>query len=856
MPPFQEESMCRSPNLRSNSTMAPQSATMAMNDNNNDPGQNSQNDGNGRTNTTANHHAGGRQSGGVSNDSPISPNMRLSQRHMSPRIRHRGQLKTKNGRHITNINRINVINNYGNEGQHGGNYFSTSPNKRKQQHQNNNNYSNAKMGWFVARTVLALMLIFWFGTMVSVVRSVHKDAVIPANSNLASSSVASEVRSKTTEIISLARWKKLSERMKDAGLLRGTTTIAQHQQQQPGDVAKQAVDSTTSNGEDNAAPKSASIFELSLFGNQAPSDFQLYTPHAPSCSKPLDADGISFTLVSQLSEDRVWMIQHHCQRWGHNPMSVVVFSDRTAQDVKSEVVLKGCSEEHITVQTVSPTKYDPTGTEYPVNLLRNIAFAAVKTTHIVYADVDFWPSTDLHSTLMSRDVKARFASDPKLATVVPVFQMYRRCKEYKDCQDKNIPSMPKRKGALFSLIKRKEASTFDPTNAGGHGSTKYITWRDQELGTFVDLPCIKSNRYEPYLAFRYCSDLPPFQEGFTGYGKNKMTWIMQLRRAGYLFTQLGGVFLVHYPHLSSQARLEWDKKPGEMGGKKSLGELKKKEKSNIDWESFKRARVDALFLDFKEWLDGTVEDESRLQMCEDALNDDARLWVHPDEKGAGEDDDDDDEVDMKEGTDDDGAYFQEYSDYVEAKEAFLTCEVNHGGTGDAAAAECFQAASDFIESSILWSLVGAASGYLGSSTQMELLVEAEKCAVRFMDVERQPQYGVKIEEVPNTAGGDQHQDTTNKDNYSFPNLMADLYTNMGVVAKNSHSKGNATVYIGKALALNPSYESAQKILSQLNTMDDEEELSQDSESSDGDIEEGDSVNEESTQGEGDAQDTD
>mmetsp|Transcript_39617 Transcript_39617/g.82769 ORF Transcript_39617/g.82769 Transcript_39617/m.82769 type:complete len:336 (+) Transcript_39617:109-1116(+) len=335
-----------------------------------------------------------------------------------------------------------------------------------------------------------------------------------------------------------------------------------------------------------------------------------------------------------------------------------------------------------------------------------------------------------------------------------------------------------------------------------------------------------------------------------------MTWIMQLRRAGYLFTQLGGVFLVHYPHLSSQARLEWDKKPGEMGGKKSLGELKKKEKSNIDWESFKRARVDALFLDFKEWLDGTVEDESRLQMCEDALNDDARLWVHPDEKGAGEDDDDDDEVDMKEGTDDDGAYFQEYSDYVEAKEAFLTCEVNHGGTGDAAAAECFQAASDFIESSILWSLVGAASGYLGSSTQMELLVEAEKCAVRFMDVERQPQYGVKIEEVPNTAGGDQHQDTTNKDNYSFPNLMADLYTNMGVVAKNSHSKGNATVYIGKALALNPSYESAQKILSQLNTMDDEEELSQDSESSDGDIEEGDSVNEESTQGEGDAQDTD
>jgi len=860
MPPFQEESMCRNPNQRTNSTMAPQSATMAMNDNNNDPGQNSRNDDNGRTNTTSNTNGGGRQSGGLKNDTPISPNMRLSQRHLSPRIRHRGQLKTKNGRHVTNINRINVINNYGNEGQHGGNYFSTSPNKRKQHHQNNNNNINAKLGWFVARIVLALMLIFWFGTMVSVVRSAHNDAMTPANSNLASISEVSEPRSKATEIMSLARWKKLSERMKDAGVLRGTTTTTQHHQQAvvgaattaDGNVAKQA---TTNNDEDDVVPKSASIFELSLFGNQSPSDFQLYTPHAPSCSKPLDADGISFTLVSQLSEDRVWMIQNHCQRWGPNPMSVVVFSDRTAEDVKSEVVLQGCSEEHITVQTVSPTKYDPTGTEYPVNLLRNIAFAAVKTTHIVYADVDFWPSTDLHSTLMSRDVKTRFAADPKLATVVPVFQMYRRCKEYNDCQDKNIPSMPKRKGALFSLIKRKEASTFDPTNAGGHGSTKYITWRDQELGTLVDLPCIKSNRYEPYLAFRFCSDLPPFQEGFTGYGKNKMTWVMQLRRAGYLFSQLGGVFLVHYPHLSSQARLAWDKKPEAMGGK-SLGQLKKKEKSDIDWGSFKRARVDALFLDFKEWLDGTVEDESRLQMCEDALNDDVRLWVHP----AGGDDNDDDEVDMKEDTDDDGAYFEEYSDYVEAKETFLACEVDHGGTGNAAAAECFQAASDFIESSILWSLVGAESSYLGSTTQMEYLVEAEKCAVRFMDVERQPQDGGKKEEDPNAGGRDQQQDKTNQDNYSFPNLVADLYTNMGVVAKNSHSKGNATAYIGKALALNPSYESAQKILSQLDTMDDEEELSQDSESSDsdedgGDIEEGDNVDGKLAQGEGDAQDT-
>jgi len=337
------------------------------------------------------------------------------------------------------------------------------------------------------------------------------------------------------------------------------------------------------------------------------------------------------------------MVQYHCARWGNNPISLVVFSEKTAEDVKAGLVADGCSKEQLTVQTVSRRKYDPTGTEYPVNLLRNLAFSVVKTTHIVYADVDFWPASDLYTILSGQEVKERLPADPKLATVIPVFQISRRCAEYVDCKDKNIPSMPMNKEELLNLIRKKKASTFDPTNAGGHGSTKYITWRDQEKGTFVDLPCIKSNRYEPYLVIRYCDQLPPFQEGFTGYGKNKMTWIMQLRRAGYLFSQLGGAFHVHYPHLDSQARLEWNKKPEAMEKYgKSVSQLLEKENNgegeDIDWGSFKRARVDALFLDFREWMNNNVEDEARVPKCEDALNDDVRLWVHSN-KGATDNDD-------------------------------------------------------------------------------------------------------------------------------------------------------------------------------------------------------------------------
>ena len=109
---------------------------------------------------------------------------------------------------------------------------------------------------------------------------------------------------------------------------------------------------------------------------------------------------------------------------------------------------------------------------------------------------------------------------------------------------------------------------------------------------------------------------------------------------------------MHYPHLDSQARLEWNKKPKAME-KYHYSASELQEDENIDWGSFKRARVDALFLDFKEWLDGTVEDESRTPMCDDALNDDVRLWVHSDrlesdseEENAEEDTDDGEDTEV------------------------------------------------------------------------------------------------------------------------------------------------------------------------------------------------------------------
>ncbi len=382
-----------------------------------------------------------------------------------------------NGLHFTNIKRINVINNFGVE---------------TGERRNSNSFWN----WIILRVFLVSLVLGWFGVLALVMKRSPPPTSAAASSPNTHSNTATSTANSTMGL-----------RQTALVLHDNSTTVAEIQAELP-----------------KVQQPPASIFELSLFGSNSPKDFQRFTPHAPSCFEPLSPESVSFTLVSQLSNDRLWMVPYHCQRWGNKyPMSIAVFTDKTVEYVKSELVARGCSEELLTVQTIKRTKYDPMGTEYPVNLMRNLAISKVKTSHIVYADVDFWPATDLHSILSNITVKERLASDYKLATVIPVFQMNRQCRRFWDCRNSNIPKMPKNKDEMIEIIITRKGSSFDPTNKGGHGSTMYKKWLTQETGTFVDLPCINSNRYEPYLSVRYCSELPPFQEGFTGYGKNKMT---------------------------------------------------------------------------------------------------------------------------------------------------------------------------------------------------------------------------------------------------------------------------------------------------------------------------------------------
>jgi len=342
-------------------------------------------------------------------------------------------------------------------------------------------------------------------------------------------------------------------------------------------------------------------------------EFQHRLSEAAKCS-PLHPDDVTFTVVTQFSEDRMWMMEHHCHRWS-GTFSVAVLTDRSQQEIANELA-SFCHTDHMSIQVLKGYPED----DYPVNVLRNMALRAVHSTHVVYVDIDFWESYDLFDTLQLH--RKALSENKRLALLMPAFQLNRQCREWKDCREQNIPVMPGTKEELLDLFHARQAAPFDPTNQGGHGSTRYMDWLDQDASTLLPIECFKSNRFEPYLVFRICDELPPFQEAFSGYGKNKMTWVMQLRRSGWTFLQIGDSFLVHYPHLDSKSRMKWN------GGPQGEQLRRPKEAESVDWLAFKRGQIDQTFLDFRSWLETNVKDETIVFKCPDAMNDDEKLWTN------------------------------------------------------------------------------------------------------------------------------------------------------------------------------------------------------------------------------------
>ena len=290
------------------------------------------------------------------------------------------------------------------------------------------------------------------------------------------------------------------------------------------------------------------------------------------------APRVDFTLVSQCSFNRIWMLRHICKRWSGDIIIAVLMDLKMWKSFQIPLP-KECqftvNEETGKTRTVTILPYKNAEGKtnnheeelkvlqfYPVNVLRNYALCHVSTSHIFYTDMDLWPSSNLYHRLhLTKRLYPQRFTDAKHATVIPAFAL-----DTSPCDSttagqpcENVGnSVPRNFDDLKGCVVRKKCHVFDRHNYEGHATTDYRNWVFSRQKNFRLLSCIRSNRYEPYLVLPASPKTPLFEESFTGYGKNKIQHVVHLRMAGFKFSVLSYAYVIHFPHAKSKARSKWE----------------------------------------------------------------------------------------------------------------------------------------------------------------------------------------------------------------------------------------------------------------------------------------------------------
>ena len=279
----------------------------------------------------------------------------------------------------------------------------------------------------------------------------------------------------------------------------------------------------------------------------------------------MSAGGFNLTLVTQTGVSRLHYLAEGAARF-RGPIAAAVLLPSGCTLVEA---LGGRTfEPHVTllpVDEAAAAAANPAANgSYPINLLRNTALRAVRTTHFLVLDVDLWPSSRLYEAAMRAPVsllRRKYA-----ALVVPAFELdlppptvdepAAAAGFYEAAFDRVPTTTPE----LRACLEQKQCATFYAhTSAETHSTTPYAEWWQTDPGAEpLPITCFKNARYEPYVVLPNLPSTPLYSEAFTGYGKNKIELVTHLRFAGFKFYALPSAFVVHMPHVKSEQKVMWE----------------------------------------------------------------------------------------------------------------------------------------------------------------------------------------------------------------------------------------------------------------------------------------------------------
>mmetsp|Transcript_20903 Transcript_20903/g.37662 ORF Transcript_20903/g.37662 Transcript_20903/m.37662 type:complete len:407 (+) Transcript_20903:41-1261(+) len=264
----------------------------------------------------------------------------------------------------------------------------------------------------------------------------------------------------------------------------------------------------------------------------------------PKCHSPISEQDIAYTLVSQGTEGRLSTLRHTCERWKGN-ISLAVYTNKTEETIIEHLVQDmKCDKEQLTVTCIPPFE-ELKGKGFPYNYLRRVALDAAVTSHIVYLDMDYVPSSDLEESLYSPAVLKEFTHDNKLALVVAAFEVFGESSNITVPRSRKINGESQVTAYPFKFFDRNGQHLMKKSTRF-HAPTNFGRWMTENTNLVYPLECVTKD-FEPYIVVQKCKHLPPPQDQFIS-GHDKVSWIRHLVLSGYAFKSIAGPFCIHLPH--------------------------------------------------------------------------------------------------------------------------------------------------------------------------------------------------------------------------------------------------------------------------------------------------------------------
>ncbi|ESO83002.1 hypothetical protein LOTGIDRAFT_169833 [Lottia gigantea] len=290
-------------------------------------------------------------------------------------------------------------------------------------------------------------------------------------------------------------------------------------------------------------------------------------PNLLTAKSRLYRNSENITIVTQCSSNHLHNLVELTERW-EGPVSVTVFT----YDTDIEFTMKSLAYYHVcnkrihrsvTIHVVFPIKrapltddqqiiesfdcssppvkvsndnYEIQDLEYPHNLLRNQAIKNSRTTHVLVLDVDMLPSENIGNVFRNIQQKYSFLRNSKFvfrsAYVIPAFEL------------KDGHKIPSDKQELLKMWDDNLVRPFYKEMCWKcQKYTDYEQWRQLTPGDSSYYNVEWHDPWEPF--FIVAKSLPLYDERFKQYGFNRISQVCEMYIAGYQFTVLSDVFLVH-----------------------------------------------------------------------------------------------------------------------------------------------------------------------------------------------------------------------------------------------------------------------------------------------------------------------